>query len=64
MSSDRAELDSATTMIDELVVRISTIANQREAAGDAVTATDLYDVERSLVAASRKLTSVVRNLDD
>ena len=63
MSSDRAELDSATTTIDELTLRVSTIADQRQEAGDEATATDLYDVERALKAASRKLAGVVRHLE-
>lgn len=63
MSSDRAELDSAATLIDELTKRVSTIADQREEDGDESTATDLYDVERALKAASRKLAAVVRHLE-
>ena len=63
MSSDRAELDSATTILDDLTRRVSAIADLHQEAGDEATATDLYDVERALKSASRKLANVVRHLE-
>ncbi len=63
MNTSHAELDSASTTIDELIDRISAAANRFEAGGDEATATDLYDVERSMRAASRRLGAVVRRLD-
>lgn len=57
--SNRAELDSSATTIDDLLTRISAAADQYQAAGDEATAADLYEVERSLQAARRRLEQVV-----
>lgn len=57
--SNRAELDSSATTIDDLLARISAAADQYQASGDEATAADLYEVERSLQAARRRLEQVV-----
>jgi hypothetical protein len=62
MSIERAELDSATATIDDLVRRVSAAGEARLAEGDDGVATDLFDVERMLRAASRRLGAVVRRL--
>jgi hypothetical protein len=59
----RAELDSATATIEELVRRISAAADQQQTDGDEAAAGDLYDVERALRAAARRLANVVRRLE-
>jgi hypothetical protein len=59
----RAELDSAASTIEELVRRISAAADQQQSAGDEAAASDLYDVERTLRAAARRLGNVVRRLE-
>jgi hypothetical protein len=57
--SARAELSSLSTGLDELVVRITRIADtlagdERETVGE-----DLYEVERTLRSAQRRLARVV-----
>jgi hypothetical protein len=61
--SDRADLDSALNTIEDVIARVSDAA-QRHAAdpGGSVTV-DLYEVERALQAASRRLAVVVRQLN-
>ena len=63
VSNERPALDSAATTIQDLVTRVANTAERFEAAGDEATASDLYDVERSLRAAARRLGLVVRRLD-
>lgn len=63
MTNQRAQLDSAATTIDELVARIAAAAEHHEDQGEVDAANDLYDVERSLRAAHRRLLTVVGRLD-
>lgn len=61
MADPRAELSSVTTSLDELTRRVATIA---ESAADDDTdplAVELYEVERTLQGAHRRL---VRILDE
>lgn len=60
--SDLPELDSSATTIDDLVVRISGLADEHQRAGDEAVAADLYEVERSLRAAGRRLGSLLRRM--
>lgn len=60
--SDLPELDSSATSIDELVVRISTLADKHQRDGDEAVAADLYEVERSLRAAGRRLGALLRRM--
>jgi hypothetical protein len=59
---DRAELSSAETTLDELITRITAIAERRQEQRDTAVAADLFEVERSLRVASRRLTAVRRRL--
>lgn len=62
MPDPRAELSSVTTTLDELTNRVAGIAESSAAADDTDTlATELYEVERVLRGAHRRL---VRILDD
>ena len=63
MTNQRAQLDSAATTIDELISRIGASAEQHEDLGEVDAANGLYDVERSLRAAHRRLLGVVSQLD-
>lgn len=63
MTSERASLDSAATTIDELVARIGAAAEHHEDLGEVDAANGLYDVERSLRAAHRRLLDVVSRLE-
>jgi len=60
--SDLPELDSSATTIEELVLRISALADEHQRAGDETVAADLYEVERSLRAASRRLGALLRRM--
>jgi chromosome segregation ATPase len=55
----RAELSSANTTLDDLVRRVSSAGERLLATGDEALAHDLFEVERSLRAAQRRLAGVV-----
>lgn len=55
-----ARLSSATTTLTELVDSVSETAEAVLADGDEATAADLFEVERSLRTALRRLTGVAR----
>jgi hypothetical protein len=55
MDDDLAPLASAATSLTELTRRILDAADQRLAAGDEAGAADLYEIERSLRQALRRL---------
>jgi hypothetical protein len=58
MDSDSALLSSIATALDELTVRVAEIAGRYEGTPRADLASDLYDVERALRAATRRLAKV------
>ena len=60
MDDVRARMSSATTSLADLVETVSATAEAALAAGDEATATDLFEVERSLRTALRRLTAVAR----
>jgi hypothetical protein len=45
------------------VLRISTLADKHQKEGDETVAADLYEVERSLRAAGRRLGALLRRMD-
>jgi hypothetical protein len=55
VTDQRAPLLSASTMLEELRQRVSDSADTLLAGGDESGATDLYEVERSLRQAARRL---------
>jgi hypothetical protein len=57
-----AELSSAATDLEALVRRVSGVAEALADSGYEVAANDLFEVERSLGAASRRLAQTVREL--
>ena len=59
---DRAELSALATSLDELTARITAIADRHKGSPRADVADALYEVERSLLTAARKLDRVVRSL--
>lgn len=61
MSGTRAQLASLSTALDELTDRVTATADDARS-DDEDLALDLYEVERSLRAAGRRLGSVVRRL--
>ena len=63
MTNQRAQLDSAATTIGDLISRVGASAEHYEDDGDEASANDLYEVERALRAAHRRLLVVVRRLE-
>jgi hypothetical protein len=55
-------LSSAVTTLDELVARITGVAETMHQAGDESLAADLFEVERSLRMAHRRLSTVNRRI--
>jgi hypothetical protein len=62
MESDRAELSALATSLDDLTTRITAVADRHKGTPRGDLADGLYEVERSLLTASRKLDRVVRSL--
>ncbi|HLT69379.1 MAG TPA: hypothetical protein VKZ72_04390 [Acidimicrobiales bacterium] len=60
MESDRAELSALATSLDELTRRITAAADRYRGSPRDDVADGLYEVERSLVTAARKLDRVLR----
>jgi hypothetical protein len=61
-TSDRAELDSALNTVDDLVGRIAAMAERYAADQNEALASDLYEIERALQVAARRLNVVVRKV--
>lgn len=61
MTGHRAQLASLSTALDELTERVTATADAARS-DDEDLAADLYEVERSLRAAGRRLATVVRRL--
>ncbi|MGH9243023.1 MAG: hypothetical protein ACRD29_01645 [Acidimicrobiales bacterium] len=62
MDSDAAQLASVSTALDELTARVVDAADRYQKARRDDVATDLYEVERALKAASRRLSKTLREL--
>jgi hypothetical protein len=58
----RAVLSSASSSLEELLIRVTEVADDCRTSGDESTAHDLYEVERALRMAHRRLTGVTRRL--
>ena len=61
-SSDVAVLSSASTLLDDLIVRITDVADRYQGTDREGVAFQLHEVERALRSASRQLESVQRSL--
>jgi hypothetical protein len=59
--SNWAELSSIATALDELTKRVTAIAEEANRAKDEGTAASLYDVERTLLTATRRLAKLAAN---
>jgi hypothetical protein len=59
MDDPRPELSSVSTALNELTRRLSAMADAA-AGGDATLSTELFEIERSLQGASRRLAKLVR----
>ena len=62
VSDERAQLSSVTTSLEDLVDRVSATAEGALAIGDESLAADLFEVERSLRTAHRRLLAATRRL--
>jgi hypothetical protein len=62
MDSDAAQLASVVTALEELTARVVEAADRLRAAHRDDQAADLYEVERALQNASRRLDAAVRRL--
>lgn len=62
MELDAAQLSSLSTSLDDLVDRVTTLADGFQDSPREDVAADLYEVERSLRAAHRRLLALVHKL--
>ena len=62
MPAPRSSLASIATRLEELTERVTEAANDLSGSDDETVAAALYEVERSLRAATRRLAAVVREL--
>ncbi len=60
MNSDMAELSTVATQIDELVSRVTEVAERYHGTDEDAAAVRLFEVERSLMSAGRSLRSAMR----
>ena len=61
METDRAQLASVATALDELTRRITHLADVTSGSEDEHAASELYEIERSLQQAARRLERLVRD---
>ncbi len=62
MESDRAELSALATTLEDLTTRITAMADRFRGTARGDVADNLYEVERSLLTAARKLDRVERSM--
>lgn len=62
MALDPAQLSSLSTALDDLTQRITALADDYQGSPRQDVASDLYDVERNLQAAARRLRALVGRL--
>jgi hypothetical protein len=60
-SSTAATLSSAATQLDELTRRITDLATDAADDDDELLAGELFEVERSMTAAARRIERLLRN---
>jgi hypothetical protein len=64
VSPHHASLASTASSLDELIRRVTTAADDLSGGPEDALAQDLYEVERSLRTAARRLAAVVRRLPE
>lgn len=62
MPLDVAQLSSLSTALDDLTHRIAALADDLQGAPREDVASDLYEVERNLQAAARRLRTLLKRL--
>jgi phenylpyruvate tautomerase PptA (4-oxalocrotonate tautomerase family) len=60
MTSDKAELSTVATQLDDLVARITEVAERHRGTEHDDVSIRLFEVERSLISAARSLQSAQR----
>jgi hypothetical protein len=60
--AERASLSSLSTTLDDLVDRVTEVAERLLAAGDEGEAADLFEVERSLGSAATRLRATIQRM--
>jgi hypothetical protein len=63
-SSDRAELSTLRSQLEELARRVEAVADRYDDTPDSQIATDLYAAERTLISARRAVEKAITALDD
>ena len=62
MENDRAELSALATTLDDLATRVTATADRYRGTPRGDVSDGLYEVERSLLSAARKLERVLRTM--
>jgi hypothetical protein len=62
VNDPRAHLVSCATSLDDVTERITTAADEVSRAGDDALASDLYEVERALRNATRRLARAIASV--
>ncbi len=62
MSSDRAQLSSVSTALEDLTIRITESAERHVGTDEEDIASELFEIERSMRAAGRRLARLVRRM--
>jgi hypothetical protein len=62
MELDRAQLSSLSSSLDDLTARVTAMADALDGSPREDVAADLYEVERSLQAADRRLKALLGRL--
>jgi hypothetical protein len=63
-SSDRAELSTVRSQLEELALRVEAVADRYEDTADSQIASDLYAAERTMISARRAVDKAIAALDD
>lgn len=63
-ASDRAELSTLRTQVEELTARVTAVATRYGDSADSAVAADLYAAERTLVTTRRSLDRAMTHLDE
>ncbi len=62
MASDRAQLSSVSTALEDLTRRVTESAERHLDTEEENIASELYEIERSMRAAGRRLSRLVRKM--
>lgn len=63
-TSDRAELSTLRSQVEDLIGRVTPIAERYGEGSDSAVASDLFAAERALVNAARSFEQAIAHLDE